>query len=394
MREAQHTVQPDRRLLPAEFSGMADALRWHDAREAPFRLYGFDGGEGAAAPDDWRRLPRALAETIERGNEGFASLTTCTAGARLRFSTDAQQILIWVRHELTMRMPHMPLLGQNGFDLYIDGPHGSHYAGSFQPPPDAPHEVVLARSFPTRERRELTLYFPLFASVSALHVGLPEDASLEAGRAYAAPEPVLAYGSSITHGGCASRPGNAWPALVGRALDLDMRNLGFSGHARGEIELADYFAQTPAHAIVLDYDHNAPDAAHLEATLYPMVARIRRSRPTLPLLLVSKPDVHLTPQALDPAGATERRRRREAVREAYERARAQGDAHIDYIDGYELFLDGEMPPDADGESLEARWYREGIDACTVDTCHPNDLGFWRMARRIGRSLATLLERTT
>ena len=51
---------------------------------------------------------------------------------------------------------------------------------------------------------------------------------------------MVFYGSSITQGGCAQRPGNSYPAIVSMDRMTDFVCLGFSGNAHGEAKMAEY----------------------------------------------------------------------------------------------------------------------------------------------------------
>jgi hypothetical protein len=57
---------------------------------------------------------------------------------------------------------------------------------------------------------------------------------------------LLAYGSSITHGGSALAPSETYAMRVARALGYDLLNLGFAGSAQLEPELAYYLADEVA----------------------------------------------------------------------------------------------------------------------------------------------------
>ena len=118
-------------------------------------------------------------------------------------------------------------------------------------------------------------------------------------------------------------------------------------------------------AFVCDYDHNAPTAEHLRATHLPLYRAVRAKQPGLPIILISKPDHQTDLETLE---------RFEIIRATYETAIAEGDRNITLIDGRTLF-DGEM-----------------ADSCTVDTCHPNDLGFYRMAQKIAPVIEGALNR--
>ena len=175
--------------------------------------------------------------------------------------------------------------------------------------------------------------------------------------------PVVYYGSSITQGGCASRPGNAYPAILSRMLDCDFVNLGFSGNAKGEAEMADYIAGLPMSVFVYDYDHNA-DTSRLQRTHARMFGIIRERQPQLPVIMLSRPQPYLD--------EGERARRR-IIEETFQSALRAGDKNVYFIDGSSLL------------------HRFGGDSGTVDRCHPNDLGFMCMADGIRETLQRALE---
>jgi lysophospholipase L1-like esterase len=199
------------------------------------------------------------------------------------------------------------------------------------------------------------LYFPLYNGVNSLEIGLDEGASVGHGRVYRDIKPILYYGSSITQGGCASRPDNSYQALISKWNNIDFINLGFSGSARGETVMVDYLKNIDCSLFVCDYDHNAPTADHLEKTHYALYESYRKARKDTPILFLTRPDYK--------AGQNECERRERIVRETYERAKAQGDNNVYFIAGRTFFT-------TDRQN------------CTVDGCHPNDLGFYKMAKKI------------
>ena len=134
-----------------------------------------------------------------------------------------------------------------------------------------------------------------------------------------------------------------------------MLNFGFSGHGRGETNIAELLATIDASVFVLDYDHNAPDEEHLEKTHEPFFKILRNAHPEMPVVMVSRPDGSETPDGVA---------RRKIIRRTYQNAREGGDANVYFVDGSTLFG------------------KTNRDACTVDGCHPNDLGFLRMAEAI------------
>ncbi|MBQ6021276.1 MAG: hypothetical protein IJL26_13975 [Clostridia bacterium] len=320
-----------------------------DPRKAPFRIYGVFYENGM-----FRRMPEGIAKTV---NEGVYYLHTNTAGGRVRFRTDSPYILINAKMSGVDHMNHFPLVGSAGFDLYID--HA--YESSFMPPQGMKHGYESVAEFGSRRMRDVTIHMPLYANVLSLGIGLAADAAVLPGPEYRDIPPIVYYGSSITQGGCASRPGNAYQNILTRRLDIDHINLGFSGSARGEDEIRKYLAGLEMSVFVLDYDHNAPTPEHLQKTHEPLFLAVRTSRPDLPVVMMSRPRYRLT---------EDEEKRRAIVRATYENAVGRGDKNVYFLDGPALMATA------------------GDDG-TVDGCHPNDLGFFSMANALGPLLEKL-----
>lgn len=204
------------------------------------------------------------------------------------------------------------------------------------------------------ELEDIMIYLPRNESITHLEILIEDDAVIEAPTPYEG-KPILYYGSSITEGGCACNPFNAYNAVISNHLNRDYFNFGFSGNAKGEICLAEYFATFDICLFVYDYDHNAPDAEHLRKTHEPFFKRFRELKPEVPVLFMTMPR-----EIYDDWN----KERREVIKQTYDNAIKSGDKNVYFIDGETFF------------GSEDR-YR-----CTLDGVHPNDLGFDRMARVI------------
>ena len=319
-----------------------EGLTYLSADEAPFRVYGLIREDGGYA-----RMPRAVAEKV---NQGTVDLHRNTSGGRVRFATDSQRIAVKVDMPFSLPMPHMPQTGSGGFDLYRDGV----FFRTFIPPMSADVPYAVEVPTPGEGVHEYEINFPLYHDVNRLMIGLESGARLGPGRAYENYDPVVYYGSSITQGGCASRPGMNYTNIISRCLNCDFVNLGFSGNARGELAMADYIAGLPMSVFVCDYDHNAPTLEHLQRTHWLFAQRVRAARPDLPIVFITRPDIRFPFPDNVPQLA-------ETVRATWRRLRDGGDEKVWFIDGAALW---------DGPE----WH-----GCTVDGRHPNDLGFFRMA---------------
>ncbi len=318
-----------------------------DTECSPFKIYGLMKEKGAFC-----RMPKEIADSV---NEGVAQLYTHTAGGRVRFVTDSKEIAIKAEMRNISKMPHFALAGSAGFDIYIKKDGKNIYYKTFLPPYDIENGYESRVSFENEELREITINFPLYSGVVKLFIGLCENCKIEYACDYKVKKPVVFYGSSITQGGCASRPGNSYEAIVSRELDCDYINLGFSGSAKGEDEIAQYMKDLDMSAFVYDYDYNAPNAEHLKNTHKRMFDIIRSKNPDLPILMLSQVRYHLTDDCEE---------RIKIIRETYDKARSNGDENVYFIPGKDLISD------------------EIAEIWSVDDCHPNDSGFAGMAGEI------------
>lgn len=332
---------------------------FYDCRDSRFELYGliYDTNEDG----HFVRIPQEIANAA---NSGVSSLNACTAGGRLRLKTNSSYIAVNTELTRISKMPHMTLAGSLGFDLYeiIDGKE--KYFRSFIPPftVESSYEAVI--DFPDSRERELLINFPLYSGVKRLHIGLAENAHTAPPSRYEYTVPIVYYGSSITQGGCASRPGNSYQQMISRRLNCDYINLGFSGSAKGEQVIAEYIAGLKMSVFVYDYDHNSPSVEHLKHTHKAMFDTVRKAQPDLPIIIVS-----WTPTTRH----ADTDKRFEVIKQTYDIAKAENDKNVYLIDGRHLF--------------------DGIcdDNGTVDGVHPNDWGFAAMARGIGDAIEKVIK---
>lgn len=303
--------------------------------------------------------------SLKKFSPGIQYLAWCTSGGVIRFASDTSAIALKVKLTSKDDMSHMPRTGSAGFDIYIGKGKCKKFIISAKPDSNQiEYEAVFEGINPNKEMQEWTLNMPLYNGVQELKIGLLPGSKIEKPTPYTIEKPVVFYGSSITQGGCASRPGNSYTHTLCRWLDTNMVNLGFSGSAKGEPEMAELISKIDMSAFVMDYDHNAPDAKHLQDTHEIFFRIIRDNNPELPVIFVSKPDFD--------ANALASAERRNVICSTYENAVKSGDRNVYFVDGEILFGQNDR------------------DACTVDGCHPNDLGFMRMAENIYPALKRAL----
>jgi hypothetical protein len=336
---------------------------WHDLANLPLE------GKGWADADTKHRYDRLPAKSEGVVRAPVWSLSHDSAGLRYRFVTDATFVRArWrVRKPDRLAMSHMPATGVSGVDLYVRDAGEWHFLAVGRPDA-ALNEKTLVRGL-AKESREFLLHLPLYNGVDSVEIGVPEGASFAAAPArHADRKPVVFYGTSILQGGCASRPGMAYPSIVGRALEWPTVNLGFSGNGKTEPEMARLLAEMDAAAYVLDSLPNL-DIAEVKERVEPFVLTLRATHPTTPIVFVE--NVNYTD-----TGFLESRRAKVAdansfLRKLYEKRKAAGDKHVYYVHASHL-LGG------DGED-------------TVDGTHPTDLGFVRMAQGITPIVRTALK---
>ncbi len=339
--------------LKVETSIGRDDIVWLSPKDAPFVIYNaveLDKNMG------YHRMPDAIAKKV---NSGVAALNFHSAGIRVRFKTNSSFVAIKTKQLVARQLPHMARTGQSGFDLYDE----DGFVAAFIPPYDIKDGYESLKNTHGGEHT-YTINFPLYDVVEELYIGLSKDSVLLPPDAYKYPTPIVFYGSSITQGGCASRPGSCYEALISRQLDTDYINLGFSGSAKGEEIMAEYLATIDTPIFVCDYDWNAETLKELEEHHYPFYKKYRELRPTTPIVFVTRPDFTIYDEA--PA-------RRDLIKANFEKAKSEGDNNVYFIDGETLFAG------------------EHRDNCTVDGGHPTDLGFFRMSQVIGAVLKDILK---
>jgi len=317
-------------------------IRFFDIRKLPFKIYGVFWEDGK-----YRRISQTISKNI---SVGINALHAHTSGGRVRFVTDSRYIAINVEVENVFRASHFTLVGGCGFDMYS----GKEYVHTFVPPYEFENRYESVAEFSSSELREITINFPLYGEVNEIYIGLEDGAVLKEASSYINESPIVYYGSSITQGGCASRPGLSYQNVISREFNYDYINLGFSGRALGEDTMTEYIKGLNMHAFVLDYDHNAPTAEHLKNTHEKMFTAVREKHPDIPIIIMSRPKYKLT---------DDEKERRKIIETTYTNAISKGDTNV-------YFIDGAM--------LTALCKEEG----TVDGIHPTDFGFASMAKAL------------
>lgn len=346
---------------------------YHDVLSPPFRIEGLPWRRTDAVTGwPFARLPWSF--TTDDVSAEALRISRCEmAGGAIRFRSDSPYVSIRAILATNRDMNHMPRSGSAGFDLYQGPSARAAHCGTAQPGRDERdfERMLFIRGRSDTGMAEWTLDLPRFGSIDSLEIGIAPEATLETAIPHRNGK-ILFYGSSVTQGACASRPGNAYTSLLCRDLDAEEIDLGFAGWARGETAVAEAIAGLDLAAFVYDYDFNAPTPEHLWKTHGPFFQTIRKRQAGLPIVILSTCSFwrHRGDWWID--DKTERRR---AVFETYRQAVEIGDGRVWFVDG---------------ETLFGTRHR---DACTVDGVHPNDLGFYRIYETLFPILRNALETT-
>ncbi len=347
----------------AAFAGLSSSARTGNviyADASSFPLYGKCVDETSAR---YERLPLELKD-VTRGP--LWNLGRNSAGLYVRFRSNSTRICArWKSTSPRQYMPHMADAGDSGLDLYIlTEKDGWRFAGSgFEwggRDKDVKNSTLVANMKP--EMREYMLYLSLYNGIDSLEIGVDEGSVIEA-PAVASPRsdrPVVMYGTSILQGGCASRPGMAFTAILGRKLDREVINLGFSGNARLDYEIAEYIAKvSDPGLVVLDYVPNS--SAELIGEKGERFFRIIRDAfPDVPVIFVEDPTFPHT--RFDLKMLEEVTSKNEAQLALYKKLKKAGEKKLYYVSTDGLIGD-------DGEA-------------TVDGVHFTDLGMMRYVEKM------------
>ncbi len=310
------------------------------------------GWSETVAPFD--RLPTHAQATVP---PSVWSLSHHSAGMCFRFVTASPQIGVRWSVGGELAMPHMPASGVSGVDLYGRDSKGTlRFMSVGQPRQQVGNQIIVtgARGAP----REFCVYFPLYNSTTRVEIGTApgQPALPPPPRKH---KPIVFYGTSITQGGCASRPGMAFTAIAARTLERAHINLGFSGSGKMELALADLLGELDASVFVLDCLRNMSEDLVRER-MEPFVRRLREKRPTTPILCAG--DAFLDTPA-EPM-------RSKLTREAVAKLTRSGIPNLHYL------------------PMRGAWGDDGEG--TVDGVHPTDLGMSRQAAVFVKALRKLV----
>ncbi|PCJ60600.1 MAG: hypothetical protein COA79_08500 [Planctomycetota bacterium] len=338
-------------------------LTWKNGYEEPFLLIGF---KWFKKDHLYRRLP---VDNEGKIPESVNELANCTAGGQIRFQTDSKKIVVRVEISNTNGMVHMARTGLSGCDLYVGDPGKERfYDVTKYDSSKTNYEIVLFED-DVKELRSFVINFPLYKGVKKFEVGLVPESTIKKPLPFAQEGPIVVYGTSITQGGCASRPGMSHLNIISRNLNMEIVNLGFSGSGRGEPIMAELISEIEKPSmIILEYESNAGFEG-TKNTLEKLLTILRDKFEKLPILICTKicyaKEINNAGLVKDRTGSLEWQKN--IVKQRVD----SGDENLYLLDGSTL-----IGPD----DFEA----------TVDGVHPTDLGFNLMAQGMIPKIKSIL----
>lgn len=338
-----------------------EGLKIYNVRDSLFQI------NGLYKPYEKEAFKRMPHDEAIKMNLNIRELYMHTSGGRIRFRTDSTRIFLRSILPTIVKFDHMPKTGVSCFDLYVDGEyintfrHGMLNGLAKQVDKENTYDSNL--TIKEKKMHDILINFPLYNPVDDVFIGLDEDATILPAKEYTYTKPIVFYGSSITQGGCASHPGNAYFNILSRRLDADIVNLGFSSGCLGEEPMAEYLSNLDMSILVYDYDHNAATAEHLKETHERTFKTIRKKQPNLPIIMITAADRSY--------GIAERRA---VIYQTYINAVNSGDDNVYFIDGSTIYAP------------------VGRGLCTVDHIHPNDIGFLMMANTVEPVIQTIIKK--
>ena len=345
-------------LFAQNFNFSEDDVDWYDVKE-----FGVEGKGWSETKKYFDRLP-AKAEGFVR--DQVWNLSRDSAGMCFRFVSDSPNI--YVRYELSresLSMTHMAATGHSGVDLYAQDGMGIDRWVAVVRPGKQKMDTTLAKDLAPGSRR-YTLYLPLRNGVESLEIGVVRGQSFSA-LSPRNEKPIVFYGTSIMHGACASRPGMAFPSILGRRLRRPIINLGFAGNGRMEIEVGSLLVELNPCVFVIDCLPNMNESTVSQRAV-PLVKKIRETHEKTPILLVE--DRSFTSTRFFPARKQRHQKNRIALKNAFKELQNLGIKNIFYLDGDNLL-------GQDGEAA-------------TDGSHPSDLGMVRYADAYEPALRAIL----
>ncbi len=237
---------------------------------------------------------RVEVANVEGISKTEAKLLKQASGLAIAFKTDASSIYVKATYGPASSWgAYAPLVSTTGFNLFIKDAKGEWTwaaAKAHKIPPTAETLDKLSKPLAlvsglVKGEKECILYLPLYSELLSLEIGVEEGATIAA-----LENPfrhnIAVFGSSFTHGSCASGPALTWPAFLSRATGLHLCSFGMSGNSKLQPYLGEEFAQTKADALICDAFSN-PSIATIGERIRPFIEAVRKHKPDMPIIFLN-----------------------------------------------------------------------------------------------------------
>ncbi len=237
---------------------------------------------------------RVEVEKYPEFNKTEARLLQMPSGLAIAFSTNATAIYVKAEFgDVIQWSQYAPIATTSGFNLFIKNAEGEWtWAASkaHKTIPNAKNKERTSKPLPvmtglSREMKECIIYLPLYSELDGLEIGVNKGATIEA-----LPMPfrhkIAVFGSSFTHGSCASGAGLTWPAFLSRSTGMQLCSFGMSGNSKLQAVMGQILGETKADAYICDAFSN-PSITQIGARIRPFIEAIRKSNPNAPIIFIN-----------------------------------------------------------------------------------------------------------
>lgn len=318
----------------------------------------------------YRRLPLSSFSKIEESCPKINQLSNYTSGGQIHFWTNSKNLYLKAKIKDKASISLMSAITQAGFDCYV-GPNYDNLLFYNTANFNVGTSEYQSKLFNNEVGKKLVvLNFPLYGAVEEVLLGIDDNSYVEKPNEFDSKGRIVIYGTSITQGGCASRPGLSFTNILSRRLKREFLNYGFSGNAFGEIEIANIIASIQnVKMFILDYEANGGTNGKLALTLENFIKTIRLQNPGTPIVVMSR--IKYLFDDLNKDLGKRRAKIRQFQIDMVKYFNNIGDHDVYFIDGSKLL---------------GKDYHE----YTVDSIHPNDLGFMKIANNLENKIKAIL----
>lgn len=348
-------------------SKIIDDIKWLNPLDEDVTFYGFNY---LKEERKYYRFRQIDLDYFKDNLPNIYKLAKNTSGGQLHFETNTKNLYVKVKVSGVGYISSMSLVGQAGFDVYVGKSYNNllFYDSVKISPFKEEYESYLFKN-QNNDHKLVVINFPLYANVDELEIGIDKASYIKKPQVDLRKDGrIVYYGTSITQGGCASRPGMAYANILSRELKCEILNFGFSGNAFGEAKIAEILSEIDnTKMYIIDYEANGGTNGKLELTLKNFIDIIRKVKPFVTIVIISR--VKYLFDELNPQLG----KRREEIRlfqENLVKEYQKEDHHIYYINGSKLL-------------------GKKYDEYTVDSIHPNDLGFSVLAKNLKKELKNI-----